>query len=342
MSKTPTGEETPVGSNPAGVASPTTPEIAPSPARTELRSVPAPENPQFRRCGLLDPGQPGAVCGRRSGHTGNHIADMANVITYGPGWTRWWGEHGSGEGNSTDFAKLLAAAGDDPPADPEIYGPAPVQDAVLLPDPALRHCTGQIDGETGGELCNAVLGANLHCERCKGQRCYAHCRGVDHLGGKFVTGGHSGKLRWKLVRTWPAGYAGQVYRGDEIVGELHTGAEERDVLGKMLDQVDELRDLERRLRTPVPPGPEQPRQRVLPVARSGQIHVALDALLSRSVGRVPDGQRGRVLLAVVEWLNQCAIEWEQLGEVFDAKITDAKKLHDQQVVELFTRIGGAL
>jgi hypothetical protein len=93
------------------------------------------------------------------------------------------------------------------------------------PPAEIRRCTAEIsDVDDDGEPlppqpCDANLGPDLVCAVCKGQRCYTHCRSVDHLpGGQTIgAGGLQGpgfRVEWKAVRLRSDELGVETFRGE--------------------------------------------------------------------------------------------------------------------------------
>jgi hypothetical protein len=63
------------------------------------------------------------------------------------------------------------------------------------------------------------------------------------------------------------------------------------------------------------------------------------------VAKAPDkaaGKRAELLQEVIEWLRGCEKEWERLAYDLPETSDRAKSIHDRQIVELFSRLAGAL
>jgi hypothetical protein len=221
------------------------------------------------------------------------------------------------------------------------------QSAPEVPsEPEPRRCTAPITiaGDAGDveDECGAVLGRDLHCDVCKGQRCYEHCAGVDHFGGRFVSlGVPTPGLEWKIVEVAAGRFRGQLYRrydrnfkgdGYEIIATVvgTTAASCDEQLAWRIGHLTHATAAEERA----------PQQTAVPLP-------VLEFVQNMPAGRLAADKRAELLHEVIEWLRGCEKRWEDEiycgnWETVDELIAAAKNWHDRQVVELFSRLAGAL
>lgn len=330
MSTTATGEGTPTGSNPAGVASPNSDQDSSSSARTELRSV---SNDEDRQEDATR--GPCRKCGRDAPKF--TPIDPPNRPSYFECWL------GSG---CNDGPNVVQAPAVEIILCPSCGNPAVVAERVpgyscpscgavfrAVEPPEVRRCTAIIDNPAGGD-CGALIGLDVQCGICKATRCYQHCASLDHFGGKFVSRGGSGDLEWKLVEISAGRFAGQIARGSELLAVVGLDTRlTRDVVWAKL--YERVRELQAAAAAPPAPAP--------------RVIVGLEALdfLSKATAATI-GRDKRIELAeeVIAWLRGCEDQWHPLivETEFDLMLTpaDCKKLHDRQVAELFSRLAGAL
>ncbi len=339
MSTTATGGGSPTGSNPAGVASPNTQVDTTYPDRTELRSVPTDENRRedatrgpCRNVAQASLEPPCPSC------DGQRVTKAARVPGYSCG----------------DCGAVFQTTGG------EVQKPrqrCSVEDCTLWPlcshptagllealpevsEPEPRRCAAPITvaGEAGDleDECGAVLGKDLHCDVCGGGRCYQHCAGVDHFHGQLITAGTVGRLEWKIVLIAVSRLRGQLYRrtaGLEILATV-SGTNVEEVIGQLDHRARELEQLDQ-----VPP-PEPARR------ASRNLNAGLFDMLAASEGKITPQKRTELVVEVIEWLRSCNEQWVQLADKFtmyDGEgLAICRNLHDQQVVELFARLAGAL
>jgi hypothetical protein len=301
---------TPAGSNPAGVAQALTGNDSASPHRTEPRSVSAATDGQTAR--RPAPG------------------DVLEALLP---------ENGTG----TDYQRVVFAKVS--PHDPDKFVVVDADDldhwgfsfddegnSWRWPQPEPRRCTVPVDQADGGE-CGAVLGSKLTCDVCGGARCFDHCKGIDHFGGRTVDQGGSGSLRWKIAEVAANRFQGQIWRSDRSmlsqivetmagysVAELHEKLHARIALMAAQYEAPAVKRLEDA------------------VHRRQELLQAFDRRLNLS--------RVAMLTEVIEWLRDDARAWDQMlvpdsgpcREVF----RQARELHNRMVAGLFSRIGGAL
>ena len=300
-------ETTAVGSNPAGVAQEPHRNDSTSPDRTELRSVSGAGDGQADA-----PAEAGYLClGCRQSPKEGHWFIAPENHGVGP--------NGEPCRNTGRRIPPVFELGDLPPA----AAPPPV-----------RRCTAQTLGagnspdDDGGD-CGAVIAADLRCDVCVGNRCYSHCGGIDHFGGHTVDEGGSGALRWKVAEITAGHFQGQVWRsiqdplGLKIFGTV-AGKSRADVnasLRELLARFEAQHETERRADT---------------------WSAAVDATKGVLVRK-----RAELLREVIDWLRETETDWSEFEanmptSALSLAAQEGKKLHDQQIADLFARLGAGL
>lgn len=323
---------------PLGSPSQTSTETAPSSARTELRSVSNDENRRLPRIGeeveILDGDAIGLrrVTEHGTGEDGLTGGLPCFWIEATP-WAYFLRNEGS------TWRRLEQAAVD--PGNPILeaadqFNRGESTHAVLPTAPEVQHCTAIVEGSgLNSELCGALIGRDVRCGICEATRCYQHCASLDHFGGLLVSRGGSGDLEWKLVEISAGRFAGQIARGAELLAVvgLATRMPMAEVLAQLMDRI-------RELEAAAAPPP-------LPLARINQTFVGLGEALE-FVCKLPHGKplardkRAELAEEVIAWLRSCETAWERLAYDLPETADRAKELHDRQVVELFSRLAGAL
>jgi hypothetical protein len=325
MSTSPTETGTTTGSNPTGVASPNHDNDAASSDRTELRSVPSAGESQITR-------RPG-------------VGDLVEVYSgISPGGPRWrlgtvWAVHPERTDPAFDVSfagvKALGYAYPFAAENGTWRWPAAEEKPEVLSleeasGPEVRRCTVKVTESTFADECGAVIGAGLVCDVCQGHRCFSHCGGLDHFGGKEFARGGSGALTWKIAEVAANRFQGQLYKADggvvTIVANVGSGSP-----NEVLDFLEE----------------EVSRQNA---SAAGVIEkpatITSAAAEAVRAGRGTREQRERVLAEVIAWCRESEAEWNELGGGLTHDDQDVvamcKALHDRLTVELFARIGGAL
>ena len=223
--------------------------------------------------------------------------------------------------------------------------------------PAVRRCTVGVGGadQLGGGAdveCGAILGSNITCRVCLGERCFPHCGGLEHFKGRTVSHGGAGSLDWYVSEIASGLYGGQIVRrltdpADvpmgvrfEIVATVSNGNRSPDVVvAELMRKIDSLDPTV----APLLSGKYEPPK----VRQVGRIDDATDQLLAATKGKLSDTKRAELVLEVIEWLRGCEEDWGndiyvQSWDTIDALLEAAKKWHDRKVVELFSRLTGAL
>lgn len=362
MKESPTETETATGSNPAGVAAQTTPEEIGNPDRTELRSVATPEDPPAPRrlevtdgtflcdgCGeVIGPTDAGPVscvdceiddrgifplhqkaecCDKHEAKRGcgcggvgklpEPAADHGNPVLAADQFNAKPRQHCSVEGCT--LWPLCS------------HPTANLQDAL----PEVRHCTAT---EGDGDVCGAIVGKDLHCGICDGQRCYQHCTSLDHFKGHVLSRGGAGSLSWKVVEIASGRFAGQLERGRELLAVV--GLDRRLEHGAVLAEIEHRVKV---LEATEAVTPEHDRARR---ASGREVHAGLFDALAATQGRIPAAKRVELVREVIEWLRHCENEWDDLEcrswDTIDALLSESRRLHNAQVLGLFSRLAGAL
>lgn len=339
MSTTATGDGSPTGSNPAGVASPNTPEDTASPDRTELRSVPTDEDRRKPVPG--DRVEVEVVSEARGLHW-----RPAKVLKLAERFFEWESQYDDG----SPFAGLTGYDEQDWrwPGD---GGPLLPAEPPAVPEPEVRRCTFITTGHDVDTdySCGAVVGRSLHCDLCRGERCYEHCKGVDHFGGRLVSRGGTDHFDWKVVEVAAGRFMGQLWErmlpdGRPELRTVVAGLSERATVEQLSDSA---KVYERSwLQMPEPPGVElgDPRGGRFPGSWR-KLNAGLFDLLAASEGKLSAAKRSELLHEVIEWLRGCEDQWGVHGGGLphgQTSVREAKALHDRQIVELFSRLAGAL
>lgn len=321
------GEGTPVGSNPTGVALPTTGNQDPSTVGALNSSVPThtpgafgpPVGATLATC---------AYCGRVHG-----TSDVCRAC-----------------------GRNAAHRGDDrcAPCGGVFHPERPEQE--LPPDP-VRHCmvpVGNFEAADHPETCGAILGAELRrCDCCGGRKCYAHCGSVRHFDHTEVN--RCGGARWDMIVVkfdHSDLYVGELREIDGSTGAMRvrwttTPYESSDEAAKRLfGEMDAIHERER-----------IPQRDAAVLALRFGAEAAADVAqpdddVARALSHLLAGvelsdraRRARVSEALRNWLEETAEAWDDLSAAVDMNprmVERCRELRDGQIADLFARLGGVL